>query len=109
MRKNMRTTSRSRLPALIWATCAFAHILTFAVVNYVQPTSYMDEIFHVPQAQRFCKMDLSWDPMITTLPGMARSLRPFTEYFGQDCIAQPSNRIQASMSFRLRCWSLSPG
>uniref|UniRef100_A0A8C4Q4F2 Dol-P-Glc:Glc(2)Man(9)GlcNAc(2)-PP-Dol alpha-1,2-glucosyltransferase n=1 Tax=Eptatretus burgeri TaxID=7764 RepID=A0A8C4Q4F2_EPTBU len=32
---------------------------------------YMDEIFHVPQAQRFCAGTFQeWDPMITTLPGL---------------------------------------
>jgi len=31
----------------------------------------MDEIFHVPQAQKYCdyKFD-EWDPKITTLPGL---------------------------------------
>ncbi|MXQ80049.1 hypothetical protein E5288_WYG013554 [Bos mutus] len=34
---------------------------------------YMDEIFHLPQAQRYCEGHFSlsqWDPMITTLPGL---------------------------------------
>lgn len=31
----------------------------------------MDEIFHVPQAQKFCEGKFNqWDPMITTLPGL---------------------------------------
>lgn len=30
-----------------------------------------DEIFHIPQAQQYCKGNFrSWDPMITTPPGM---------------------------------------
>jgi len=30
----------------------------------------MDEIFHVPQAKRYCEYDFdTWDPKITTLPG----------------------------------------
>lgn len=30
-----------------------------------------DEIFHVPQAQQYCKGNFkSWDPMITTPPGL---------------------------------------
>ncbi|XP_060079161.1 putative Dol-P-Glc:Glc(2)Man(9)GlcNAc(2)-PP-Dol alpha-1,2-glucosyltransferase [Ylistrum balloti] len=38
--------------------------------NNVQQTPYMDEIFHVPQAQQYCRGNFSsWDPMITTLPG----------------------------------------
>ena len=32
---------------------------------------YMDEIFHVRQAQRYCDGDLwAWDPKITTPPGL---------------------------------------
>lgn len=40
------------------------------LVSHVVPDPYMDEIFHVPQAQRYCKGDMTWDPMITTLPGV---------------------------------------
>ncbi|KAL2541920.1 DIE2/ALG10 family [Abeliophyllum distichum] len=41
------------------------------LVNRVVPEPYMDEIFHVPQAQQYCKGNFrSWDPMITTFPGL---------------------------------------
>lgn len=41
------------------------------LVNRVVPEPYMDEIFHVPQAQQYCRGDFrSWDPMITTPPGL---------------------------------------
>ncbi|KAI4364147.1 hypothetical protein MLD38_020277 [Melastoma candidum] len=41
------------------------------LVNRVVPDPYMDEIFHIPQAQKYCHGDLwSWDPMITTPPGL---------------------------------------
>ncbi|KAF8048458.1 hypothetical protein N665_2507s0007 [Sinapis alba] len=41
------------------------------IVNYIVPDPYMDEIFHVPQAQQYCNGNLrSWDPMITTPPGL---------------------------------------
>ncbi|KAG5402702.1 hypothetical protein IGI04_008821 [Brassica rapa subsp. trilocularis] len=41
------------------------------IVNHIVPGPYMDEIFHVPQAQQYCKGNLrSWDPMITTPPGL---------------------------------------
>ncbi|XP_008791275.2 dol-P-Glc:Glc(2)Man(9)GlcNAc(2)-PP-Dol alpha-1,2-glucosyltransferase isoform X2 [Phoenix dactylifera] len=41
------------------------------LVNRIVPDPYMDEIFHVPQAQRYCRGDFtSWDPMITTPPGL---------------------------------------
>jgi len=42
-----------------------------ALVNSVVPEPYMDEIFHVPQAQQYCRGDFwKWDPMITTPPGL---------------------------------------
>ncbi|KAJ0244062.1 Dol-P-Glc:Glc(2)Man(9)GlcNAc(2)-PP-Dol alpha-1,2-glucosyltransferase [Hirschfeldia incana] len=41
------------------------------IVNYTVPDPYMDEIFHVPQAQQYCNGNFkSWDPMITTPPGL---------------------------------------
>ncbi|KAJ0235079.1 Dol-P-Glc:Glc(2)Man(9)GlcNAc(2)-PP-Dol alpha-1,2-glucosyltransferase [Hirschfeldia incana] len=41
------------------------------IVNHIVPDPYMDEIFHVPQAQQYCNGNLkSWDPMITTPPGL---------------------------------------
>ncbi|KAM3581390.1 glucosyltransferase [Umbelopsis sp. WA50703] len=40
-------------------------------VNSIVKDPYMDEIFHVPQAQRYCKGEFwTWDPMITTPPGL---------------------------------------
>ncbi|KAJ9542537.1 hypothetical protein OSB04_029043 [Centaurea solstitialis] len=41
------------------------------LVNHIVPEPYMDEIFHVPQAQKYCAGKFkSWDPMITTPPGL---------------------------------------
>ncbi|KAG2690543.1 hypothetical protein I3760_09G191800 [Carya illinoinensis] len=41
------------------------------LVNHIVPEPYMDEIFHIPQAQQYCKGNFrSWDPMITTPPGL---------------------------------------
>ncbi|PKA61908.1 alpha-1,2-glucosyltransferase [Apostasia shenzhenica] len=40
-------------------------------VNRIVPDPYMDEIFHIPQAQRYCHGDFkTWNPMITTPPGL---------------------------------------
>ncbi|XP_078409659.1 dol-P-Glc:Glc(2)Man(9)GlcNAc(2)-PP-Dol alpha-1,2-glucosyltransferase isoform X1 [Cetorhinus maximus] len=45
--------------------------VVFSLISRGQRTPYMDEIFHVPQAQRYCDGRFSeWDPMITTLPGL---------------------------------------
>lgn len=36
-----------------------------------QPHPYLDEVFHIPQAQKYCRYQFSeWDPKITTLPGL---------------------------------------
>uniref|UniRef100_A0A0V0GGS1 Dol-P-Glc:Glc(2)Man(9)GlcNAc(2)-PP-Dol alpha-1,2-glucosyltransferase n=1 Tax=Solanum chacoense TaxID=4108 RepID=A0A0V0GGS1_SOLCH len=41
------------------------------LVNRIVTEPYMDEIFHIPQAQQYCKGNFrSWDPMITTPPGL---------------------------------------
>ncbi|XP_074125569.1 dol-P-Glc:Glc(2)Man(9)GlcNAc(2)-PP-Dol alpha-1,2-glucosyltransferase isoform X1 [Sminthopsis crassicaudata] len=42
----------------------------FSIINRALREPYMDEIFHLPQAQRFCWGSFQWDPMITTLPGL---------------------------------------
>ncbi len=45
--------------------------LAFALLNSTQPEPYMDEIFHVPQAVRYCEGRFGeWDSKITTLPGL---------------------------------------
>ncbi|XP_071389951.1 dol-P-Glc:Glc(2)Man(9)GlcNAc(2)-PP-Dol alpha-1,2-glucosyltransferase isoform X2 [Centroberyx affinis] len=47
--------------------------LLFSKITREQREPYMDEVFHIPQAQKYChgKFNLSqWDPMITTLPGL---------------------------------------
>ncbi|XP_034251591.1 dol-P-Glc:Glc(2)Man(9)GlcNAc(2)-PP-Dol alpha-1,2-glucosyltransferase [Thrips palmi] len=48
--------------------------LTYATFEYMfkaQPGPYLDEVFHIPQAQRYCNGSFSeWDPKITTLPGL---------------------------------------
>nr|XP_023666793.1 putative Dol-P-Glc:Glc(2)Man(9)GlcNAc(2)-PP-Dol alpha-1,2-glucosyltransferase [Paramormyrops kingsleyae] len=45
--------------------------LLFSKITREQREPYMDEIFHVPQAQKYCEGNFNeWDPMITTLPGL---------------------------------------
>ncbi|XP_061663924.1 dol-P-Glc:Glc(2)Man(9)GlcNAc(2)-PP-Dol alpha-1,2-glucosyltransferase [Syngnathoides biaculeatus] len=45
--------------------------LLFSKVTREQREPYMDEVFHVPQAQKYCHGKFNqWDPMITTLPGL---------------------------------------
>ncbi|ODQ66631.1 hypothetical protein NADFUDRAFT_57500 [Nadsonia fulvescens var. elongata DSM 6958] len=43
----------------------------FLLVNVKVQMPYIDEIFHIPQTQRYCDEDYySWDPKITTPPGL---------------------------------------
>ncbi|XP_060926636.1 dol-P-Glc:Glc(2)Man(9)GlcNAc(2)-PP-Dol alpha-1,2-glucosyltransferase [Limanda limanda] len=45
--------------------------LLFSAVTREQRLPYMDEVFHVPQAQKYCQGRFTeWDSMITTLPGL---------------------------------------
>ncbi|KAJ2911237.1 glucosyltransferase [Coemansia aciculifera] len=40
-------------------------------VNTEVPAPYMDEVFHVPQAQHYCRGQFGvWDPKLTTPPGL---------------------------------------
>lgn len=53
------------------STNFFISCLVFSRVTREQREPYMDEIFHVPQAQKYCSGRFNeWDPMITTLPGL---------------------------------------
>ncbi|KAG0077702.1 glucosyltransferase [Linnemannia elongata] len=47
-------------------------LITISVIwNRMVPQPYMDEIFHIPQAQRYCQGDFwTWDPKLTTPPGL---------------------------------------
>lgn len=57
---------------MFWKTLFSAIFITanFVAVQRRAPYSIIDEIFHVPQAQHYCKNDFrTWDSKITTLPG----------------------------------------
>ncbi|CAH3024901.1 unnamed protein product [Porites evermanni] len=61
----------------------------FVQFNAKQSKPYMDEIFHVPQAQKYCHYKFQdWDPKITTLPGIYLfsflCLRALSYFLGQE-------------------------
>ncbi|XP_047329385.1 dol-P-Glc:Glc(2)Man(9)GlcNAc(2)-PP-Dol alpha-1,2-glucosyltransferase [Impatiens glandulifera] len=75
------------------------------LVNHIVPDPYMDEIFHVPQAQQYCKgYFTSWDPMITTPPGLYYvSLAYVGSLFpGMFCVKVVSSFYEACSSSILR-------
>jgi alpha-1,2-glucosyltransferase len=46
-------------------------LLIYYKINKEVKESYMDEIFHIPQAQAYCKNQFSeWNNKITTFPGL---------------------------------------
>ncbi|KAF2625355.1 glycosyltransferase family 59 protein [Macroventuria anomochaeta] len=46
------------------------------------PEPYLDEYFHVPQAQKYCHGDYTWDPKITTPPGLYLVAKLFSPILG---------------------------
>ncbi len=44
---------------------SYEEIEQYKILTFAQ-----DEFFHVPQAAKYCKGDYSWDPKITTPPGL---------------------------------------
>ncbi|XP_046386441.1 putative Dol-P-Glc:Glc(2)Man(9)GlcNAc(2)-PP-Dol alpha-1,2-glucosyltransferase isoform X2 [Ischnura elegans] len=64
---------------VLFSVCTF---IVFNVIYNVQETPYLDEVFHIPQAIRYCNGSFDeWDPKITTLPGLyifsAGLLKPY--------------------------------
>ncbi|GAA5842948.1 hypothetical protein JCM9279_004038 [Rhodotorula babjevae] len=52
----------------VWA--ALSAVVAHTINSHV-PEPYMDEIYHVPQAQAYCRGDWRyWDPALTTPPGL---------------------------------------
>ncbi|KAL6158878.1 glucosyltransferase [Exserohilum turcicum] len=66
------------MPSLtqVWLLPGAVILIVCLAANWVErvsglvPEPYLDEFFHVPQAQKYCKGDYSWDPKITTPPGL---------------------------------------
>uniref|UniRef100_K3W7E6 Dol-P-Glc:Glc(2)Man(9)GlcNAc(2)-PP-Dol alpha-1,2-glucosyltransferase n=1 Tax=Globisporangium ultimum (strain ATCC 200006 / CBS 805.95 / DAOM BR144) TaxID=431595 RepID=K3W7E6_GLOUD len=47
------------------------YTVALVLVNRDAPEAYMDEIFHIPQTQKYCAGRFEeWDPKITTFPGL---------------------------------------
>ncbi|ETL90740.1 hypothetical protein, variant 3 [Phytophthora nicotianae] len=62
-------SSASILPVIAILSLMFLWLLV--AVNRTVHDPYMDEIFHIPQAQKYCEGRFDeWDPKITTFPGL---------------------------------------
>lgn len=60
----------------------------FEYMNHLQPTPYLDEVFHIPQAQKYCDGNFTeWDSKITTPPGLylltVGFLKPISWFFAK--------------------------
>ncbi|KAG6837861.1 hypothetical protein H0H93_013014 [Arthromyces matolae] len=57
--------------AIYYAIFCAACVSVLKEVNSIVTEPYMDEPFHIPQAQAYCRGDFwTWDPKITTPPGL---------------------------------------
>ncbi|KAI1474007.1 glycosyltransferase family 59 protein [Daldinia eschscholtzii] len=70
----VRSLGSSRTGLGIFLSLILVQLLAYAWLSFVTehaPTPYLDEVFHVPQAQVYCdgKFDV-WDDKITTPPGL---------------------------------------
>nr|XP_027231090.1 putative Dol-P-Glc:Glc(2)Man(9)GlcNAc(2)-PP-Dol alpha-1,2-glucosyltransferase [Penaeus vannamei] len=64
-------TQPSFIFPLVTGTFTAVTYVFFVVVYTVQPKPFIDEAFHIPQAQKYCQGNFEeWDPKITTLPGL---------------------------------------
>ncbi|CAI9545097.1 unnamed protein product [Staurois parvus] len=55
----------------LFSGCFLLSSILFSKITREQRDPYMDEVFHIPQAQQYCQGHFNqWDPMITTLPGL---------------------------------------
>ncbi|XP_071448326.1 dol-P-Glc:Glc(2)Man(9)GlcNAc(2)-PP-Dol alpha-1,2-glucosyltransferase [Hetaerina americana] len=71
---------------ITYSFCAFK---VFDAIYNAQPTPYLDEVFHIPQANKYCNGSFTeWDPKITTLPGLyifsIGFLKPFSWILNRD-------------------------
>jgi len=64
---------------------ALVHSAVIFVVSQYVPDPYMDEIYHIPQAERYARdgfLTGYYDPMITTPPGLYLAASPFLACLG---------------------------
>ncbi|KAH8656226.1 DIE2/ALG10 family-domain-containing protein [Tricladium varicosporioides] len=78
----------------------------------IVPEPYLDEVFHIPQAQAYCDQQFSvWDPKLTTPPGLYAFAVIFGNILPGGCTASNLRlfnvfALLATMSFALECRTL---
>ncbi|XP_057302444.1 dol-P-Glc:Glc(2)Man(9)GlcNAc(2)-PP-Dol alpha-1,2-glucosyltransferase-like [Hydractinia symbiolongicarpus] len=88
----------------------------FQEVNKQQPAPYMDEIFHIPQAQNYCSGHFNhWNKKITTLPGLYLSSQLFLKIStifsdkGIESICDAKNLRLTNVIFIMGCATILRG
>ncbi|KAL3417071.1 alpha- glucosyltransferase alg10 [Phlyctema vagabunda] len=75
-------TSRTTI-TLIYGSVLFPAWLWVSQVTKHVPEPYLDEIFHIPQAQAYCDGQYDvWDPKLTTPPGLYAFATVFVKLMG---------------------------
>lgn len=80
-----------RLRLVLLSGIVNAHVYWTRLVNSIVPDPYLDEVFHIPQAQAYWAGNwTTWDPKITTPPAtyifsslVTGAWKPFTRSFEQ--------------------------
>ncbi|TGZ81520.1 hypothetical protein EX30DRAFT_319109, partial [Ascodesmis nigricans] len=62
------------------------------LINRIVPDPYLDEVFHIPQAQRYCQHGFSapYDPKLTTPPGLYLLSHPLSVLLGSEIGCSPA-------------------
>lgn len=101
-----KTSQRVYFSTCIGIFCLFS-ISTFYIFNVIyriKPNPYIDETFHIPQAQKYCNgLFHEWDSKITTLPGLylitLGIVEPLSLVFGTDfCNVYGLRMVNVSIS-----------
>ncbi|KAI9143382.1 dol-P-Glc:Glc(2)Man(9)GlcNAc(2)-PP-Dol alpha-1,2-glucosyltransferase-like protein [Paraphysoderma sedebokerense] len=83
------------------ALAIFSFLSLYAVlytINDNVPDPYMDEVFHVPQAQKYCDNEFGyWDDKITTPPGLYLSSLAFVAFLSRIFAISKSDLCSVSL------------
>ncbi|KAG6036546.1 hypothetical protein E4U19_003166 [Claviceps sp. Clav32 group G5] len=66
-----RQNKQARSIVVSFSFIILASVAWSTLVSHAVPRPYLDEVFHIPQAQKYCEgRFLEWDDKITTPPGL---------------------------------------
>lgn len=96
----MTGTARFAMEVFGWSGISFLLHRFPRITSLAAPLPYMDEIFHIPQAERFCASDYAYDPMITTFPG-TYLIASLAHKFGVGCDTSSLRKLAGAAIFLL--------